>query len=151
MDVTVNGQIVDHTEINVFDAVVMFAQRAQQLDEVGFEAAEDAGRYGWLRSEFAELVDARREGNELEIDDALVDITWQALGYLVKRRGPVVAKAIMDAVSWNNIQKVEPVEDIVFYPGTTKVGKKPGHQPPDLAAAIAEAESKVATEQKAVQ
>ena len=122
--------MIDHTDINPLDAVLMFMERAQQDKPFGVYEAEKMGRFDWLESEWEELLEARRTGDQVEIDDALVDIIWQAMGYLLKRRGSAITKEIMDEVTRANISKVEPVNEIVFYPGTTKVGKKPTWVPP---------------------
>lgn len=118
---------------DLIGCIELFMTRAGQLDETGLSHLSTPGRrLAWLQEEIQELIDAMGTGKPADVDDALVDIAWQALGWLYKRRGLAVARAQIREVNRANIDKVEPIENMVFYPDDpTKVGKPDGWQPPD--------------------
>lgn len=122
------------TQPNPLDAVETFMERAGQLEEIGIE--ESAHREEWLDEEFRELKEALAEGNQAMVDDALHDIVWIAWGWGVARRGRKLNRVLADEVTRSNMDKVTPVEDIIRYPNSTKVGKKPGHRDADLASVL---------------
>lgn len=119
---------IDRTPLT--DLVALFMERAGQLQKTGLQEEFDT-RYNWLIEEIEELEEAITNGDNIEIDDALADIVWMAIGWLYKRHGKVVGNKIIREVNRANIDKVDPIEEMVFYPGTTKVGKKATWRGPD--------------------
>ena len=119
---------IDRTPLT--DLVAIFMERAGQLQKTGLREEFDTRR-NWLNEEFEELELAIATRNEIETDDALADIAWMVIGWLYKRHGKVVGNKIIREVNRANIDKVDPIEEMVFYPGTTKVGKKATWRGPD--------------------
>lgn len=118
---------------NITECIELFMSRAGQLDETGLSHISTPGRrLAWVQEEVQELIDAMGKGKIADTDDALIDIAWQVLGWLYKRRGIDVARAQIREVNRANIDKVEPIENMVFYPDDpTKVGKPENWTPPD--------------------
>lgn len=95
--------------------------------------------------EFDELVEAGSEANEIEFDDALIDLAFSSIALLYKRRGTQLGNAMITEVCRANMDKVDPIENMVHYPGTNKVGKPEGWVGPQHARLIAEHAGKTYT------
>jgi hypothetical protein len=101
-----------------------FMTVAGQLQDTGLDKADEQLEY--LYEEIRELQEAIDKGDEIEIDDALIDIAVTAISAVYKRRGHDVAGLMVGEVSRANLSKVSPLDKIVRYPGTHKVGKPEG-------------------------
>lgn len=122
----------------IMQAVVAeFMSRAGMLDETGVDV-EALVLHKLVAEEFDELVEAGAERDEIEFDDALIDLAFSSLALLYKRRGTQLGNAMITEVCRANMDKVDPIEDIVYYPGTNKVGKPVGWRAPEHARLIKE-------------
>lgn len=119
---------------DLFETVAFFMRQAGQLDTITTD--EDDDYHYRIEEEYKELAKAMLLGDQVEVDDALADIIVTAVGWLYKRHGVPVGKAIVAEVNRSNLTKVVPYDAIVFYPDSNKVAKPAHFSPADLPKAV---------------
>lgn len=122
-----------------------FMTVAGQLDTPGTRDDDDDYQYR-LEEEYRELAEAFHASDAVKVDDALGDIAVTTIGWLFKRHGHKVGRAILTEIGRSNLTKVTPEDRIVYYPGSNKVAKPPHFSPADLPRAVTEAGGSYHTE-----